>query len=243
MYSSDALRIANYVIQYAEDHEYGITCFKLNKVLYYICGYYGAVFDKRLFREDFEAWELGPILRSVYIEYCASGPLNIWSRYIDHNYPPAKFSDKERRVIDKVLEDKLKMPGGELVDAIKKEDPWKRHEHEIGKKPHIKFEEMQSYFKQLPDVKQLRAEILKSDEEHDETENCVSSCNSVTNYEWIKSMNVREIANLLCNSPWGCNTCPEGKLLEDNPLMKDDRCSEECVKHCARWLLSEREGK
>lgn len=172
------LSVANYIIQYAEDHEYKITNMKLNRILYYVYGYYGAIFNQKLFHEDFQAWKYGPVAKSVYVEYLTCGSLNIWANDINPNYPPAKFSDKEQKVVNKVLEDKLKMSGGELVDATRKEDPWKCHEHEINprdeyyaNKPHIKFEEMQEYFKQLPDVKQLKAEIFKENKEQD----CISN--------------------------------------------------------------------
>ncbi len=46
-----------------------ITPLKLQKILYYTQGYYLAMNDKELFKEDFEAWAHGPANPEIYDTY------------------------------------------------------------------------------------------------------------------------------------------------------------------------------
>ena len=59
-----------------EDSEY-ITNLKLQKLLYYAQGYYLARKNDPLFKEDFIAWEHGPVIRKVYDEYKKNGAKGI----------------------------------------------------------------------------------------------------------------------------------------------------------------------
>ena len=51
----------------------GITHLKLQKLLYYAQGVHLAITDKKLFDDDFEAWNHGPVVRNVYDTYCVFG--------------------------------------------------------------------------------------------------------------------------------------------------------------------------
>lgn len=67
-----ALDVAKYVVNYAREQGYGysMTNLKLQKVLYFLwIGYYKKT-KEFLFAEEFQAWQLGPVVPSVYYEYC-----------------------------------------------------------------------------------------------------------------------------------------------------------------------------
>lgn len=50
-----------------------ISNMKLQKLLYYAQGFYLAMYDKELFKDDFEAWEHGPVIPSLYREFSKYG--------------------------------------------------------------------------------------------------------------------------------------------------------------------------
>lgn len=51
----------------------GITHLKLQKLLYNAQGVYLAIKGDKLFKDDLEAWEHGPVVRNVYDTYCVFG--------------------------------------------------------------------------------------------------------------------------------------------------------------------------
>jgi uncharacterized phage-associated protein len=51
----------------------GITHLKLQKLLYNAQGVYLALRGSKLFSDDLEAWEHGPVVRNVYDTYCVFG--------------------------------------------------------------------------------------------------------------------------------------------------------------------------
>lgn len=51
----------------------GITHLKLQKLLYNAQGVYLALKGNKLFEDDLEAWEHGPVVRDVYDTYCVFG--------------------------------------------------------------------------------------------------------------------------------------------------------------------------
>ena len=57
------------------DRESGstVTPLKLQKLLYYAQGYYLALYNKPLFKEDFEAWAHGPANPEIYAKYKVYG--------------------------------------------------------------------------------------------------------------------------------------------------------------------------
>ena len=60
----------------------------------------------------------------------------------------------------------------------------------------------------------------------------------MTNYDHIKAMSVEEMADYFAYM-FDCNLCPEQQRLSDNPLLEDERCDNNCMKHCKQWLESE----
>ena len=60
----------------------------------------------------------------------------------------------------------------------------------------------------------------------------------MTHYDYIKQMNINEMAYYLSNM-FDCNLCSEHQRLSDNPLLMDEGCDDNCINHCKEWLESE----
>lgn len=67
--SFSASGVAKYFIWKASKEGKSITNKKLQKLLYYAQGWYLAVKDRPLFKEDIQAWVHGPAIPSVYEQY------------------------------------------------------------------------------------------------------------------------------------------------------------------------------
>ncbi|USU13306.1 DUF4065 domain-containing protein [Sphingomonadaceae bacterium OTU29THOMA1] len=61
--------IANFVLASAEDRKLNITNLALQKLLYFIHGWYFATYDKPLIKNKFEAWQYGPVQRVLYDQF------------------------------------------------------------------------------------------------------------------------------------------------------------------------------
>ena len=60
----------------------------------------------------------------------------------------------------------------------------------------------------------------------------------MTNYDRIKAMSVEDMADYFAYM-FDCNLCSEQQRLSDNPLLEDERCDNNCMKHCKQWLEQE----
>jgi uncharacterized phage-associated protein len=70
----NAIKVAKYILSISDpDNGDIISHLKLQKLLYYTQGLYLAKFDNPLFNDIMYAWELGPVVRTVYDEYKYNG--------------------------------------------------------------------------------------------------------------------------------------------------------------------------
>ena len=58
------------------------------------------------------------------------------------------------------------------------------------------------------------------------------------NYEKIKQMSIEEMSDFFVNM-FDCNLCSEHERLSDNPLVSNETCDNDCIKHCKQWLEQE----
>lgn len=83
--------IANCFLFWAWQEGKEITPMKLIKLVYIAYGWYLAFYNKRLFRERFEAWDYGPVCPPIYHEFKRFGRNSIpkdnysWYYYEDKN--------------------------------------------------------------------------------------------------------------------------------------------------------------
>lgn len=107
----------DYLLCQCED----ITPLALQKLLYYIQGFYFAFMDDFIFKEDCQAWVHGPVYREIYF------------RYNHYQFDPIKLNEicdksqlteKERAVVDSVIKN-LGCYSGKLLEKFThSETPW-----------------------------------------------------------------------------------------------------------------------
>jgi len=90
--------IANYFLDRAAQEGAPVTQMKLQKLVYIAYGWALALTNNRLFDEPIEAWEHGPVIRSLYDEFKRFGGAPIRERAIEFNLDG--FETTEPRVPD-----------------------------------------------------------------------------------------------------------------------------------------------
>ena len=97
-----------------------ITPLKLQKILYYAQGYYLAMYDKELFKEDFQAWAHGPANPKIYDMYKKYG-------YNSIDYPsgkPKKVSEETLKFLYDIWNTFGIYDGKYLENLTHQEEPW-----------------------------------------------------------------------------------------------------------------------
>lgn len=69
----DARALANLLLDWAEDLRFPLTHMALHKILFYANGWFLAEHNMPLVKQPFEAWEHGPVLRSLYKAFKGAG--------------------------------------------------------------------------------------------------------------------------------------------------------------------------
>ena len=57
-----------------------------------------------------------------------------------------------------------------------------------------------------------------------------------TNADRIRAMSDEELATHLYDIGWDCHLCAEHRRLDNEPLLRGEKCDEKCVEHCLEWL-------
>lgn len=57
-----------------------------------------------------------------------------------------------------------------------------------------------------------------------------------TKFDNIKAMNIGKMSKYLVEIGWDCHNCSENERLSDNPLLRGEKCDEQCELHCKEWL-------
>ena len=57
-----------------------------------------------------------------------------------------------------------------------------------------------------------------------------------TNADRIRSMSDEELAKHLVDIGWDCHLCAEHGRLDNEPLLRGEKCDEKCAEHCLEWL-------
>ena len=64
-----------------------------------------------------------------------------------------------------------------------------------------------------------------------------------TNADRIRSMSDEELAKHLVDIGWDCHLCAEHIRLENEALLRGEKCDEKCANHCLEWLQHPDEGE
>lgn len=146
----DASDLSKYIIHEANNMDVPITHLKLQKILYYVAGVFAGALNERAFWDSIEAWQYGPVVRNVYIEFCSWGALPLTCEedvLLD-------YDEEQRKLVDFIIDQKISMSGRELVNATCSESPWKKHADCIAMKPEIRYCDLRDYFINSDEVKQ-----------------------------------------------------------------------------------------
>ena len=76
----DARALANLLLDWAEDLRFPLTHMALHKILFYANGWFLAEHNMPLVKQPFEAWEHGPVLRSLYKAFQGAGKKPVTER-------------------------------------------------------------------------------------------------------------------------------------------------------------------
>lgn len=116
--------IARYIIAFAQYTGDVVTNLKLQKLLYYAQAWFLVNNDgKKLFPEDIEAWQYGPVVPSVYKKYKSFGrnPIEIDCNFEkDFEHLPKNI----REYLSEFCEKFLSLSAAELVGMTHQETPW-----------------------------------------------------------------------------------------------------------------------
>jgi len=122
-----ALDVAAYMIQLANEiDENDLTNLKLQKLLYFAQGRYLAKTGTPLFDEEIEAWQYGPVVRSVYNEYksCGAFPITLFDLGSDYQELPEDI----KTFVKAIWDEYGRFSAGYLVNLTHEQGtPWSRH--------------------------------------------------------------------------------------------------------------------
>jgi uncharacterized phage-associated protein len=65
----DVRDITNFVLDSADKRGVAITNLSLQKLLYFIHGWFYSIYDEPLIKNKFEAWQYGPVQRVIYDQF------------------------------------------------------------------------------------------------------------------------------------------------------------------------------
>ena len=120
-----------------------ISNLKLQKMLYYLQGFFIAVFDKKLFEEPIEAWQYGPVVRDAYFHFKEFGPGSI---SLKEGEKIISLTEPEAELFKDVMEEYGQFSAIKLMNMTHEELPWKKTFSE-NPQGEISYELLKEYFK------------------------------------------------------------------------------------------------
>ena len=147
----EAINVAKFFLYNANQDGEIITNLKMQKLLYYAQAWYLVNFGKPLFDDEILAWNLGPVVRSVYDEYKEFRHTPII--YEDESGEILKkFQNKEDvKFLKEFYEKFICFSAHDLVNMTHNEEPWKKAYKTISQI--IEPEVMKDYYTKLYEKK------------------------------------------------------------------------------------------
>ena len=117
----DIISLCNYVIKSFNEKDSKITNLKLQKVLYYIQGYFLKQFNSPAFSEELYCWTYGPVVPLAYYEFNVNG-----ANPLQHNAcVNINIREEHKKLIDTIILRCKDIPSSALVEKTHQEAPWK----------------------------------------------------------------------------------------------------------------------
>lgn len=129
----DVRDVANFTLDFADQRNLKLTNLALQKLLYFVHGWFYAMYDEPLIKNKFEAWQYGPVQRVIYDQFKTfkDTPIRgVRATYIDPTtgepvYRAPRISSEHADVIRGVLQKYENHTAGQLVRESHIEDgPW-----------------------------------------------------------------------------------------------------------------------
>ena len=111
---ANALDVAKYIISKCNQEQEPISNLQLQKILYIIQKTFLQI-GSSAFEDDFEAWQIGPVIREVYNQYCGFG-----GSKIRLSYPDVQVSDEFRKIADFIIISKRKLEPWQISEEVQK---------------------------------------------------------------------------------------------------------------------------
>lgn len=109
--NADARAVANFLLDYAEEKQRPISHFSIQKIVYFCHGWHLAMRGEPLIGELAQAWDHGPVFRSVYRSFKQHGRNPITTRAKTMNYVTgteetvtASFDDETSELLRNVFD-------------------------------------------------------------------------------------------------------------------------------------------
>lgn len=158
--SYNVLDVCRHIINYSNEHDYGVSNLKLQKLLYFVQAYF--LIEKKdhtlCFDEKIEAWDFGPVVLKAYLEYkqYGSGDIPTIESYIlfDKNdiwntkrvkFEDTTIADEDKALIEKVVDKFADYSATDLVSLTHRQLPW-INAYAIDKNNEIKLTALREYF-------------------------------------------------------------------------------------------------
>ncbi len=138
-------KICDYILS-KQDGEFAVTQLHLQKLLYYIQGMCLRIYNKLAFEDQIEAWDLGPVVGSVYSKYKEYGGRQIYYTGIENLM--VNLNDAIKNIIDDVISDYGKHSASTLVKLTHSEKPWV-DAYAKGENNVIEVESIKKYFEYI----------------------------------------------------------------------------------------------
>lgn len=129
----DVRDVANFTLDFADQRGMPISNLSLQKLLYFVHGWFFSLYDRPLIKNKFEAWQYGPVQRVIFDQFktCKDAPIRgVRATYIDPSTGEAVYREphidpEHASVIESVLEKYEQFTAGQLVTESHVEDgPW-----------------------------------------------------------------------------------------------------------------------
>lgn len=158
MYNS--LDIARYIINHLNEENSSVSNLKLQKLLYFVQGFFLAIKDEPCFNDRIEAWDFGPVVPNAYHEFKEFGSNGIpmiktYFKFNSDNFwdsETVEFDDKvindnDKELINAVLDLYKNYSATALVRLTHNQDPWSNTYDQGCKNLIISNESIKEYFK------------------------------------------------------------------------------------------------
>ena len=118
-----AIALARYVLKRSLSP---MNNMKLQRILYYVQGYFLREFGRPLFPDEIHAWKFGPVVPTVYYKYswCGSDLLPV-EHDVDDGYDiEVECNAQELALINKVVDHMSRLDVKVLNEKTRSETPW-----------------------------------------------------------------------------------------------------------------------